>query len=108
MVTLDNVGRTVAGRTLFTGITWTIHPGERIGLVGPNGSGKTSLLRIVAGLDEPDEGRVSRASTLRVAYLPQEVETEIGGDAPLLEAALAAAAEVRQLGAECARLADEM
>ncbi len=108
MLTLDSVGRTVAGRTLFTGLTWTVHARERIGLVGPNGSGKTSLLRLVAGLDEPDEGRVARSSGLRVAYLPQEVETEIGGDAPLLEAALAAAGEIRALGDECHRLADEM
>ena len=67
MLTLQGVGRTVAGRSLFTGLTWTIHPKDRIGLVGPNGSGKTSLLRIVAALDEPEEGRVSRAAGRRVA-----------------------------------------
>ncbi len=108
MLTLDGVGRIVAGRVLFRGLTWTLHAGERIGLVGPNGSGKTSLLRILAGLDEPDEGRVARHSGLKVAYLPQEVETEIGGDAPLLEAALAAASDIRRLGDECHRLADEI
>ena len=108
MLTLDGVGRTVRGRTLFQGITWTIHPGDRVGLVGPNGCGKTSLLRIVAGIDEPDEGRVSRSAGLRIAYLPQEVETEVGSDAPLIEAALAGAGEIRELGDECHRLADEM
>ncbi len=108
MLTLEGVGRTVAGRTLFENVVFTIHPHDRVGLVGPNGAGKTSLLRLVAGRDEPDAGRVLRRATLKVAFLPQEVETEIAGEAPLIEAALAAAADVRELGDECHRLADEM
>ncbi len=106
MLTLDRLGRTVAGRTLFREITWAIHPGDRYGLVGPNGCGKTTLLRIVAGLDEADEGAVHRRGGVRVAYLPQEVEAELPPDASILEAALMAADEVRQLGRDCDALAE--
>ncbi len=106
MLTLDRLGRTVAGRTLFREITWAIHAGDRYGLVGPNGCGKTTLLRIIAGFDEADEGFVHRGSGLRVAYLPQEVEAELPPDASILEAALMAADEVRRLGRECDELAE--
>jgi ATP-binding cassette subfamily F protein 3 len=106
MLTLDRLGRTVAGRTLFREITWALHPGDRYGLVGPNGCGKTTLLRIMAGLDEADEGAVHRPSGLRVAYLPQEVEAELPPDASILEAALMAADDVRRLGRECDELAE--
>ncbi|MBP7146835.1 MAG: ABC-F family ATP-binding cassette domain-containing protein [Acidobacteria bacterium] len=108
MLTLDGVGRTVAGRTLFRQVNWTVHAGERVGLVGPNGSGKTTLLRILAGFDEPDEGQRVARSGLRAAYLPQEVEAELSGEATILEAALAAADDVRALGAELEHLAERM
>jgi ATP-binding cassette subfamily F protein 3 len=108
MLSLEGVARAVGGRDLFEGVWWTIHPGERIGLVGPNGSGKTTLLRVIAGHQEPDAGRVRRRRDLRVAYLPQEVEAEIGGGTTVLEAALAGADAVRELGEEIDRLAAEM
>lgn len=108
MLTLEGIGRGVAGRTLFEGVHWTIHPGDRFGFVGPNGSGKTTLLRIVAGRDEPDAGRLRARRGLRVAYLPQEVEAELPGDAAILEAVLTVADDVRALGAEVDALAARM
>ncbi|RMG44171.1 MAG: ABC transporter ATP-binding protein [Acidobacteria bacterium] len=104
MIRLENVSRTVPGRTLFEGVHWTIHPGDRYGLIGPNGSGKSSLLRILCGQLEPDSGRVHRRRGLRVAYLPQEVEAELPPDAPLIEAALAGAAELKEMARELAEL----
>ncbi len=108
MLVLENVSRVVPGRVLFEKVHLVIHPGDRLGLVGPNGSGKTSLLRVIAGLDEPTDGRVIRRPGLRVAYLPQEIETEADAATPLLEVALAGAEDVRELGRELARLEEEL
>ena len=71
---LEDVTVAVAGRTLLDAQTWRIGPGERIGLVGVNGSGKTSLLRLLAGQREPDAGRRVQGSTVRLAHLTQELE----------------------------------
>ena len=72
MISIQNVSRWVGKEKLFESITTYIRPGDRIGLVGRNGTGKTSLLRIIAGESEPDSGVISRPKYLRVGYLPQE------------------------------------
>lgn len=70
----DAVGKSLGGRSLFTGLKLLLRPGMCMGLVGANGSGKTTLLRILAGEIEPDEGRVKRADQLRVVYFDQHRE----------------------------------
>ncbi|SDY06292.1 ATP-binding cassette, subfamily F, uup [Geodermatophilus africanus] len=72
-------------RTLFRDLTWHVGPGDRIGLVGVNGAGKTSLLRLLIGETEPDRGRVVRGQTVAPAYLSQHV-TELPGRLRVLEA----------------------
>ncbi|MFI7275909.1 ABC-F family ATP-binding cassette domain-containing protein [Streptomyces sp. NPDC049879] len=66
------VGEGAAQRELLTRLTWQLGPGDRIGLVGVNGAGKTSLLRAMA-TGEASEGRVTIGKTVRLAYLSQEV-----------------------------------
>src|ERR1700694_814756 len=61
---------------LLESVTLTVAPGEKVGLVGRNGSGKTSLLKIIAGQQSPDAGEVSRQRGLRIGYLPQEFELD--------------------------------
>jgi ATPase subunit of ABC transporter with duplicated ATPase domains len=61
----------VGDRTLFAGVDWSIGPGERIGLVGVNGTGKTTLLRLLTGELAPSSGRVKRGRTLRIGHLTQ-------------------------------------
>jgi ABC transport system ATP-binding/permease protein len=66
----------VGERTLLNDVTWQLGPGERVGLVGPNGSGKTTFLRVlageVAGVGLDVRGRVSRGKTVRLGYLAQD------------------------------------
>ncbi|MBT5926318.1 MAG: ABC-F family ATP-binding cassette domain-containing protein, partial [Verrucomicrobia bacterium] len=61
---------------LLDGVTVAISAGEKVGLVGRNGCGKTSLLKILANQSKPDGGDLSRRKGLRVGYLPQEFELE--------------------------------
>jgi ATP-binding cassette subfamily F protein 3 len=106
VIQLENVSRAYGDRVLFQGVTRQFGGRERIGLVGPNGIGKTTLCRILAGLDTPDTGRVSRARDTTVGYLPQEAAGEARGS--VLGAALAGFPEVwdleRQLEEVAARL----
>ena len=65
--------------SVLDGVSLALAPGDRVGVVGPNGIGKSSLLRVLAGLDEPDGGSVTRTPpSLAVGYLPQEPDTEPG------------------------------
>ncbi|MHB8419410.1 MAG: ABC-F family ATP-binding cassette domain-containing protein [Myxococcales bacterium] len=73
-------------RTLFAGATFTLAPGDRVGLIGPNGTGKSSLLKLLAGTQRPDAGTVQLARGARVGYLPQEV-AELP-DGPVVEVLL--------------------
>jgi ATPase subunit of ABC transporter with duplicated ATPase domains len=70
-----NVSRSFGPRLVLDNITFTISPNSRIGLVAPNGTGKSTLLRIIAGIDRPDTGDVARTPpTATIGYLPQEPE----------------------------------
>lgn len=63
-----------AGRALFEGLSLTVCAGDRLGVVGVNGTGKSTLLRIVAGVDEPEAGEVRRGRGSRVSFLEQKPE----------------------------------
>ncbi|MDY6997572.1 MAG: ABC-F family ATP-binding cassette domain-containing protein [Actinomycetota bacterium] len=72
-------------RTLLDKVDWSIGPGARIGLVGVNGSGKTSVLRLLAGELSPTAGTVKRGLTLRIGYLSQALK-ELEGSARVIDA----------------------
>jgi ATP-binding cassette subfamily F protein uup len=71
-------------REVLHGVTWRLGPGDRVAVVGVNGSGKTSLVRLLAGELEPTAGRVERGATVRVAHLSQDT-VEIPGQLRVLE-----------------------
>jgi ATP-binding cassette subfamily F protein uup len=71
LIELEDVSCKVGERELFSGLNFVITAGTRVGLVGPNGSGKTSLLRLLRGEMEPETGSIKRADWLRVVYFDQ-------------------------------------
>jgi ATPase subunit of ABC transporter with duplicated ATPase domains len=72
-LSLDNVAKYLGTTLVLDGVSLLVGPRSRIGVVGPNGVGKTTLLRLLAGIERPDDGRVLRApDSLRIGYLPQE------------------------------------
>jgi ATPase subunit of ABC transporter with duplicated ATPase domains len=72
-------------KPIFHDLTWQVGPGDRIAILGANGTGKTTLLRLLAGLGKPDGGRLVTGSTVRAAFLSQEL-SELPGRLRLLEA----------------------
>ena len=72
MLTIKNLTKSHAGRTLFRETEMTINWGERVALVGPNGAGKSTLFRMILGEDTPDEGSINMDEYAMVGYLPQE------------------------------------
>ncbi|MBD3422575.1 MAG: ATP-binding cassette domain-containing protein [Chitinivibrionales bacterium] len=76
MISLNAIEKQFGSRILFDNITIALNPSHRTGLIGPNGAGKSVLMRILAGKESVDAGEVAMPDALRVAYLPQEIETE--------------------------------
>ncbi len=72
MLQLTSAGKRFGHKLLFEKVDWQITPGERTGLVGGNGTGKSTLLRILAGLDSLDDGSVERTGGMTFGYLPQD------------------------------------
>ncbi|WP_027020414.1 ABC-F family ATP-binding cassette domain-containing protein [Corynebacterium sputi] len=73
LINLENVSKSFGLKTLLDEVSLGIQEGERIGVVGLNGGGKSTLLKILAGLEPEDSGRVSRVNGLRMAYVAQDV-----------------------------------
>ncbi|MCM3664411.1 ABC-F family ATP-binding cassette domain-containing protein [Mesobacillus subterraneus] len=94
MITIENVTKTYGEKELFKGVSFTIGERERVGLIGVNGTGKSSLLRIVAGLDQPDSGNIIFPKDYKISFLSQQPEMEpdrsvldqvFSGEAPILK-----------------------
>src|SRR5688500_10303910 len=72
MITISNLAKSYGVRTLFAGVSLHLNGGERYGLVGANGSGKTTFLRILAGETAPTEGEIALPRRARVGVLDQD------------------------------------
>ena len=86
MLSINDLNLQYGSKHIFRNVSVQIHSGDRVGLAGVNGSGKSTLLRIMCGEQDVDPGIVNRASWFTVAYLPQEVSIELGGNSLFAEA----------------------
>ena len=71
LITLENISKSYSEKILANNVSLGINEGEKIGLIGVNGTGKSSFLKIVAGVEEPDEGTVTKGNKVRIEYLAQ-------------------------------------
>jgi ATP-binding cassette subfamily F protein uup len=78
LLTLTNAHLAFGHVPLLDGADFSLESGERVGLIGRNGTGKSSLLKILAGLERPDDGNLQLQSGVRIIYVPQEPEFDIG------------------------------
>ncbi|MBI2895481.1 MAG: ABC-F family ATP-binding cassette domain-containing protein [Deltaproteobacteria bacterium] len=106
MISFNNVTKQYGAQVLFVDASFQLNPGEKVGLVGPNGSGKTTVFRLVMGEEGSDDGSVQKPRRLTVGYFRQDVG-EMRGRSVLAET-VAGAGEVADLGAELNRLEARM
>lgn len=106
MIQVTNMSVTFGTRDLFKNISLVINPKDRIGLVGKNGVGKSTLLKIMAGKQAPTSGNIVAASGESIGYLPQEIHSS--STKSVYNEALTAFEEVLSLEAEIAKLDEEL
>jgi len=108
LISCSNLSKSFGPRDIFTGITLDIPHGSRIAIVGPNGVGKTTLLSILVGLEEPSTGEVSRARNLQTGYLPQEAalggRKDLDDSQSVWQVCLGALDDLRTMESELTRL----
>ena len=78
LINCQSISKAFGERPLFEGLSFALHEGDRVGLIGPNGTGKSTLLKILAELEELDDGVCTRRKGLRVGYVPQHPSFESG------------------------------
>mgnify|MGYP001759075818 CR=1 FL=1 len=76
LINLENVSKTWGLKTLLDGVSLGVQTNDRIGIVGVNGGGKTTLLEVLTGIEAPDAGRVSHNSGLRMAVVTQRFDLD--------------------------------
>lgn len=74
ILNIEHVSKIFGEKVIFDDVSYGIHQGDKIGIIGINGTGKTTILKIIAGLEEPDEGQIVMQNGLRITYLPQNPE----------------------------------
>lgn len=74
VLNMEHISKIYGEKVIFDDVSYGIHGGDKIGIIGINGTGKTTLLRMIAGAEEPDEGQIIRQSGIRMAYLTQNVD----------------------------------
>ncbi len=83
LLNIENISKAYTDRKLLDDISFGIHQGDKIGLIGVNGTGKTTLLKLLAGVEEPDLGRIIRSNNISIEFLPQDINFD--SDAKVIE-----------------------
>lgn len=98
----SDIVKSYGGNEILRGVSFQVNPGEKVGLVGRNGAGKTTVFRLLTGSESPDSGDVVKINGLRIGMLDQHVELEPGES--VHTAALSAFKEIHDIEAEMRRL----
>ncbi|HQU91350.1 MAG TPA: ABC-F family ATP-binding cassette domain-containing protein [Pyrinomonadaceae bacterium] len=103
---LSEATKSYGGTEILRGVSFQINPGEKVGLVGRNGAGKTTVFRLITGQEEPDSGGVFKSNNLNLGLLDQHVD--FGADETVHTAALSAFKEIHDIEAEMRSLEKTM
>lgn len=106
MVSINNLTVEFTAKTLFDNISYVINPRDKIALVGKNGAGKSTMLKIIAGLQQPTSGSVAMSNDVTVGYLPQQME--LCDDVTVIDEARKAFAHVDEQRARLGRMTAEL
>jgi len=94
LLSLENISKSHGDKLLFSGVSFGIDDGDKIGLIGINGTGKSTFLKVIVGCEEPDSGKVIASNDLKIGYLPQNpvfdeessvIEQVFKGSAPVMK-----------------------
>ena len=106
MLTASGLTKSFGPRTLFKNVSLQLGPSRRIALIGSNGTGKTTLLEILTGIQEADEGEIHKPQDMNIGYLPQELQASNGKN--VLQEVLSGAEDVNKLATRLKKLSSEL
>ena len=106
MISIDNLSVEFSATPLFTDVNFVINPKDRIALVGKNGAGKSTMLKIIAGIQEPTRGTVARQKNVTIGYLPQVMV--LSDDRTVMEEAETAFAHISEMQERLQKMNNEL
>ncbi len=106
MISLNGITVSFGGFTLFENVSYLVNPRDRIGLAGKNGSGKSTMLKLLAGLQTPTSGGIGKPKNIKIAYLPQDMVHQHGRT--VVEETATAFIEIQQLEQRQAQITHEL
>lgn len=107
MIIFDNVSKQFGAQSILNQASFTVNPGEQVGIVGPNGAGKSTIFKLIIGDEESDKGDVIVPGTQRIGYLRQQLPSN-GADGTLLDFVMAGCQEIIDMEIELHDLQEKM
>src|SRR5438445_658046 len=107
MIAINDLTFEIGARALYDEASWHIKPGEHIGLIGANGTGKTTLLKLIVGDERPTSGVISKSKDIKIGYLNQDL-LSVHSDFSILHVAMEAFERQNQLHDEIEEILQKM